>query len=439
MSGAAGRELDREVVRLALPALLALVAEPLFLLADSAVVGRLGTVPLAALGVAAAALATVASVCVFLAYATTASVARSLGAGDLAGALRRGLDGMWLAAGIGMVAAVAGQPFARAAVRALGGSGATLEGATAYLRIGLLGLPGMLVVLAATGVLRGLQDTRTPLVVGLGAAIANTGLNIVLVHPVGLGLRGSAIGTAVVQVAMATVLSVPVVRAASARGVSWRPHAAGVGAVGRAGVPLLLRTVTLRAAMLLTTWVAARTPGGEPALAGHQIASTAFGLLAMALDALAIAAQALVGRWLGAGREDQARAVTARMLVWGARGGAALGVLTLALSPVLGPVFSSDPQVRHQLAAAMAVVALLQPLAGVVFVLDGVLIGAGDGPYLARAGLVTLAVYAPLALLVHARGGGLVALWLAFGAFLLARAVTLVVRWRQDAWVRTGA
>lgn len=218
-----------------------------------------------------------------------------------------------------------------------------------------------------------------------------------------------------------------------------RPHLGAVRDVAQAGVPLLLRTLTLRAALLLTTYVAARTPGREPALAAHQIAFAVWTFLAMALDALAIAAQALVGRLLGAGKLDAARSVTRRMLVWGVGGGVVLGALTLVLRPVFVPVFSPDAEVRHQLAAALVVVALLQPLAGVVFVLDGVLIGAGDGTYLALAGLLTLAVYAPLALLVELRHGGLVALWLVFGAFMAARAVTLVLRWHTDAWTGVPA
>ncbi|RZS91155.1 putative MATE family efflux protein [Motilibacter rhizosphaerae] len=418
----------REVARLALPALATLVAEPLFLLADSAVVGRLGTLPLAALGLAGAALASAASLCVFLAYATTASVARLLGAGREREALREGVDGLWLALVIGGAVAVLGQPAAPALVRLLGADEGTAGPAATYLRVGLLGLPGMLVVLAATGVLRGSRDTRTPLVVGLAGAVVNTALNVVLVHPAGLGLVGSAVGTAVTQTAMALALAAPVLRRARSAGVGLRLRLSGLRRAGAAGLPLLVRTVTLRLALLLTTWVAAGL--GPAPLAASQVAFAVWSLLAMGSDALAVAAQALVAGALGAGDAARAGALTARLVGLGALVGVGLGVLVLAVRPAYVPLATPVPAVRHELAAALLVVALLQPLAAVVFVLDGVLIGGADGRYLAGAGLVTLAAYAPAAWAVHLAHGGLVALWLAFGVFLVARAATLVPRWR---------
>jgi len=191
-----GRATDREILRLAVPAFGALVAEPLFLLTDSAIVGRLGTVPLAGLGVAGALLATAVGVFVFLAYGTTAAVARRVGAGDLRGAVADGMDGVWLAALLGIVVAALAGVLAVPLVAAFGPSGPVAEQAVTYLRWSLPGLPAMLVVLAATGVLRGLQDTRTPLVVAACGAAANAVLSLGLVHGAGLGIAGSAAGTA---------------------------------------------------------------------------------------------------------------------------------------------------------------------------------------------------------------------------------------------------
>ncbi|NHC47362.1 MATE family efflux transporter [Motilibacter sp. K478] len=431
--------LERQLVRLAVPAFVALVAEPLFLLVDSAIVGRLGTVPLAALGIAGAALTVVVSLCVFLAYATTAAVARQAGAGDLRGAVAQGMDGLWLAGAIGAVCAVAGQAVAPWAVAALGASEAVAPGATTYLRIGLTGLPGMLLVLAATGVLRGVQDTRTPLLVASAGGVLNAVLNYLLVYPAGLGLPGSALGTVLTQTAMGAALALPVVRAARRHDVPLRPHPAGLGRSAAAGVPLLVRTLTLRAALLLGTYVAARTPRGDVALAAHQVAGSVWSFLAFALDALAIAAQALVGHALGSGDPARARRVLRRTLEWGLVSGVVLGAAALALRGAYVPVFSSDPAVQDALSSALVVVALLQPVAALVFVLDGVLIGAGDGRYLAVAGVVTLVVYAPLALAVLAADGGLVPLWWAFGAFMGARLVTLVLRARGERWMVLGA
>ncbi len=433
---------DRQVLRLAVPALGALVAEPLFLLADSAVVGRLGTGPLAGLGVAGAVLSTAVGLFVFLAYGTTAAVARRAGAGDLRAAVTDGLDGLWLALVLGTVVAAVGWPLAPALVDLFGASASVAPEAVTYLRWSLPGLPAMLLVLATTGVLRGLQDTRTPLVVAAVGAAANVVLNVVLVHGAGLGIAGSALGTVLAQVGMALALTAVVAAAARRTGAGLRPDPAGVRRVARVGVPLLVRTLTLRAALLVTTYVAVQQ--GDAAIAGHQVAMSVWGLLALALDALAIAGQALTGTALGAGDADGALAATRRMVGWGVLGGAVVGVVLLAGRGLVAPLFSSDPDVRHALTAALVVVAVGQPLAGYVFVLDGVLIGAGDGAYLARAGLLTLLAYLPLAGLVLLSpvdgAAGLVWLWVAFaGGFMLARAVTLGLRVRRGDWVVLGA
>ena len=436
------RATDREILRLAVPAFGALVAEPLFLLADSAVVGRLGTAPLAGLGVAGALLASAVGIFVFLAYGTTAAVARRAGAGDLRAALADGIDGMWLAALLGTVVAALGGVLAVPLVGAFGASGEVAAQAVTYLRWSLPGLPAMLVVLAATGVLRGLQDTRTPLVVAAAGAAGNAVLSVALVHGAGLGIAGSAVGTVLAQVGMAGALLVVVVRAARSAGAALRPDGRGLLRVGRAGVPLLVRTLTLRAALLVTTYVAVAQ--GDAALAAHQVATVVWGFLALALDAVAIAGQALTGRALGAGDAAGARALTRRMLAWGVGAGVVLGVLLLAGRGLLAPLFSPEQEVQSALTAVLVVVALAQPLAGWVFVLDGVLIGAGDGRYLAVAGLWTLLGFLPLAALVLAAPvtgtTGLLWLWAAFaGGFMLARAVTLGLRARGDDWLVLGA
>ena len=428
---------DREILRLALPAFAALVAEPLFLLVDSAIVGHLGTAQLAGLGIAGTVLATAVSLCVFLAYGTTAAVARRLGAGDLRAALAQGVDGLWLAAGLGLALAATGWLLADPLIDAFGAAAAPTSYALTYLRFSLAGLPAMLVVLAATGVLRGLQDTRTPLVVAVAGAVANAVLNVVLVYGAGLGIAGSALGTVLAQVGMAAAFLTVVLRGARRHGAPLRPDLPGIRAAGTAGIPLVVRTATLRAALLLTTYVAADV--GTTAVAAHQVAFTIWLLLSLALDAVAIAGQAIVGRSLGAGDAAGARAATRRMVQWGVAAGVVLGGVVVALRAAYVPLFSPDADVRALLGQVLLVAAAFQPVCGVVFALDGVLIGAGDGRYLAWAGVITLATYVPLALLVLAADGGLVALWWAFNGFLLARLVTLVLRWRGDRWLVTGA
>ena len=433
---------SRAVLALAVPALGALVAEPLFLLADSAVVGRLGTVPLAALGIGGGLLAALISAFVFLAYGTTAAVARKMGAGDRLGGLRQGVDGLWLALGIGVAVAIAAEVFAPAAVAAFGPPPGVAQQAVEYVRWSAPGLPAMLVVLAATGVLRGLLDTRTPLVVAVAGAALNVALNVVLVHGLHLGIAGSGAGTAITQLLMAAALGAVVVRGARRAGAPLRPDLPGIRAAGRAGAALLVRTLALRAALLVTTYAA--TAAGPAQLAAHQVVSAVWGLLALALDAVAIAAQAITGTALGAGDVDAVRAATRTMVRWGVGAGVVLAVLVAPSGPLLAPLFTADAEVRGAITAALLVVAVTQPLAGYVFVLDGVLIGAGDGRYLAVAGVAQVLVYAPVALLVaHAGTPGtarLVLLWVAFsGGYLALRALWLGLRARSDAWLVPGA
>ncbi|GAB3950572.1 MATE family efflux transporter [Streptomyces sparsus] len=432
------RRHDREIVALALPAFGALVAEPLFLLADSAIVGHLGTPQLAGLGVAAALLTTGVNIFVFLAYATTAAVARRVGAGDLPGAIRQGMDGIWLALLLGLLVVAVVVPVAPALVDAFGASATAAPHAVTYLRISALGVPAMLMVLAATGVLRGLQDTRTPLYVAVAGFTANAALNVVLVYGLGLGIAGSALGTVIAQLGMAAVYLVVVVRGARRHGALLRPDLARIRACAQAGAPLLIRTLSLRAVLLIATAVAARL--GDVEIAAHQITLTLWSLLAFALDAIAIAGQAIIGRYLGAGDEAGARAACRRMVQWGVAAGVVLGLGLLAARPLILPLFTGDPAVHDRLFAALLVVAVTQPVAGVVFVLDGVLMGAGDGRYLAWAMLAVLLVFAPAALAVPALGGGLTALWWTIAGLMMAsRMVTLWWRVRSGRWVVTGA
>lgn len=263
------REQDRQILRLAVPAFAALVAEPLFLLTDSAIVGHLGTLPLAGLGIAGALLTTAVGIFVFLAYGTTAGVARQLGAGNLRAALAQGVDGLWLAAGLGTLTAAVGMLAAPWLVTTLGASADVEPFAVTYLRWSLPGLPAMLVVLAGVGVLRGLHDTRTPLVVAVCGALANVVLNLALVYGAGMGIAGSALGTVIAQLGMGAALVVVVVRGARRHEASLRPDLAGIRTAGRVGLPLLARTLTLRAALLVTTFVAAKQ--GDVALAAHQV------------------------------------------------------------------------------------------------------------------------------------------------------------------------
>jgi putative MATE family efflux protein len=427
---------DRQIVAVAVPALFALLAEPLMLLADTAIVGHLGTPELGGLAAASVVLGTVVGLCVFLAYGSTASVARHHGAGDERAAFTLAISSLWLAAGLGVVLAIGVAATSTPFAQALSSSAPVAGFARDYLLVSALGMPAVLLLLAATGALRGVLDLRTPLVVSVAANVLNVVLNVALVYGLDWSVRGAAAGTVVAQWCAAAWLVTVVVRKARPSRASARPHVGRILAAARQGVPLIVRTLTLRAAVVLAALVASGL--GDVQLAAHQVAASIVTFLAFALDAIAIAGQTLTGRALGAGDAERTRALTRRMTAWGVGTGIAAGVVLAAAAPWLPHLFTSDPAVRDVLVPALLVVAAIQPLSGVVFVLDGVLIGAGDGVYLAVAGVAVLAVYAPLVLLVGWAGGEFTWLWVAYGAFIAARLVTLWLRQRGDAWMVLG-
>ena len=379
---------------------------------------------------------------VFLAYSTTPAVARAIGNGQLPRALAAGRDGVWLALLLGIILAAAGFLAAEPLLDLMGATGDVRTFAVDYLRWSMPGLVAMLLIFAGTGVLRGLQDTRTPLFVAAAGFTLNVVLNLILVYGMQLSVAGSAIGTSIAQWAMALVYVVMVQRNARNHGVSLLPDWRGIRALTKVGSWLMLRTLSLRIAILATVVVV--TAQGPVNLAAHQLAMTVFTFLAFALDALAIAAQALIGKELGASRPAAVRELTGTMVRWGLGFGVLTGALLAVAAPWAGLLFTSDAEVRGALTLALWVLAAGQPLAGYVFVLDGVLIGAGDAKYLALAGVVNLAAYLPLLLAVRQSGAdggaGLLWLWAAFSlGYMAARAVTLGLRARTDRWMVLGS
>ncbi|CAM3966265.1 MATE family efflux transporter [Nocardiopsis gilva] len=433
---------DREIFHLAVPTFFALVSEPLFLLTDSAVVGTLGTQALGGLGVASQVLMTLANLCIFLAYGTTAAVARKFGAGDMPGGIRNGIDGLWLALIIGIAVVVVGQVSAPWLVQVLGASPDVAPYALTYLRISLLSTPALLIIMAGTGVLRGLHNAKTPLVVSVASNLANIALAVTFVLGLGWGIAGSAWATVIAQTAGAVVYVAVVVRAAQRHGVALAPDLDGVKASAAAGVALFTRTLSLRVVLVVTTAVAARL--GDHEIAAHQVAFQIWSLLVFAMDAIAIAGQAIIGRYLGAGDRTGTRAATRRMVEWGVLIGLLFGALVLLIRPWAPLPFTTDPQVHALILSTLLLVAVLQPVSGVVMVLDGILMGAGDQRYLAWASLWTMLVFLPLAALVlwttpEGADTGLFRLWVAFGVWICARGLTLGLRARGSAWLVTGA
>jgi putative MATE family efflux protein len=422
---------SRSVLSLALPALVVLAAEPLYLLVDTAVVGHLGTVALGGLAVGGGLLAWAAGLLNFLAYGTTARAARRAGAGDRAGAVAEGVQATWLAVGLGLTVLGLFEVLAGPLTRALaGGPGAVAEAGEQWLRIAALGAPLLLVSLAGNGWLRGVQELRRPVRYVLAGSLVSLVLCPVLVYPAGMGLAGSAIANVAGQAVAAGLF----LRALAGERAPWRPRRAAVRAQLVIGRDLLLRAAVLQVAFLAAAGVAARA--GTVALAAHQIALQLFLFLALVLDAYAIAAQTLVGQALGRGSPEEARATARRVALWGLGTGLVIGFVLIVLRGVLLPLFTDDPAVLDQAEVVWWFLAGMQPLAGVVFALDGVLIGAGDVGYLRTLTVgAALIGFLPLSLLALPLGWGLAGVWTGLTVFIVLRLVGSVVRVAGDRWL----
>ena len=423
-----------------MPALGALAAEPLYLLADTAVVGHLGTPQLGGLAVASTVLTTSFFLFNFLAYGTTAAVARFVGAADERSAAQQGMQGVWLSVGIGVVLLVVGVAFAPAAVSLFTDPSSEVgRNAVVYLRVSALGAPAVLVALAGVGYLRGLQDTTRTLVVAVVSNVANLVFELVLIYGLGMGIAASAAATVVAQWGAAAAYAGFVLRNVRRSDVSLRPDRRRLRALVVVGRDLFVRTGSLLAALAVATAVASGL--GAVPLAAHQIAFQLWSFLALVLDAVAIAGQAMIGRLLGAGSADDARSAAARMVQWGIGAGVLFAVVVLVLRPVLVPVFTDDAAVRSSALDVLVIVALLQPVNAIVFVLDGVLIGAGDLRYLAKAMAISgLGVFLPAAFFVSRWSNAtLLWLWGALTLLMVARLVGNVVRFRGRAWQVVGA
>ena len=426
---------DREIGRLALPALGALATEPLYLLADTVLIGHLGERPLAALALAGIVLTVAVSLCNFLAYGTTAQVARRHGAGRTDEVAALGVQALWLALAIGLALMLACLVFADPLVALLGGEGETAQDAADFLRIASLGVPFVLVSLAGQGWLRGIGNLTSPFRIVALSNLANVVLSALLVYPLGVGFLGSAIGTAVAQVAMGVAFWRPLWKAGA--GGSRAPDRATIAGLARMGGHLLVRTGSLLAAFTFCSAVAARI--GDAALGAHQIAFQLFVFLALILDALAIAGQVIVGRALGAGDALLARAAATRMLVLSLAFGCLVGALLLAGHDLIPRAFTGDDDVLARAADLWPLFVLIQPLGGLVFALDGILIGAGDSRYLAFSMVAAALCCAPLALAALELDWGIEGVWWALLALMIARLVTLGLRFRGERWVVVGA
>jgi putative MATE family efflux protein len=425
---------DREILRLALPALGALAAEPLYVLVDTAIVGHLGTPQLAALALAGAILTGSFTLFNFLTYGTTAQVARYHGAGQEVVAGRLAAQALWLSSAIGVALLALAVTLAAPAVHALGGAHRTGSLAVLYLRIGAIGLPFALITLAGQGYLRGISSMRRPLAIVVVSNLVNVVLELLFVYVFHWGLAGSAWGTVIAQAGMGTAFAVELLRAPAD---DRRPRASLIRPLARAGGDIFVRTASLYASFLVASAVLAHI--GAASLAAHQVGFQLWVFLALMLDAVAIAGQVIVGRTLGAGRADEAYDSALRMLGWSFLVGAAMGAVMLALTNVVPHVFTSDPRVLDRLHAIWPIFALMQPINGLVFALDGILIGAGDTRFLPWSTMFSsLGVFAPVALLSLHFHWGIVGVWMGLLGLIVARLVTCGVRFAGRRWAVVG-
>ncbi|WP_156756912.1 MATE family efflux transporter [Actinokineospora pegani] len=430
----AERSTWRQVVDLAVPALPVLAAEPLYLLVDTAVVGHLGGLPLAALGVGAIVLAQVSTQLTFLSYGTTARAARLHGAGRRAEAVAEGVQATWLALGLGVLLLGLGQLLAGPVVRGLAGPGELADAAVGWVRIALLGVPMILVSLAGNGWMRGVQDTRTPLRLVLAGNALSAVLCPVLVHVVGWGLPGSAIANVIGQAVVGALF----LGALRRERVPLRPRPVVVWAQLVLARDLVLRSLAFQACFVSAAAVAARTSVG--AAGAHQVVLQLWTFLALVLDSIAIAAQALVGAALGSGDAGRAKVLGRKLTGYGLVFGIGTGVLFAAVSGVLPGAFTQDAAVLGEIPHAWWFFVALQPIAGVVFALDGVLLGAGDAAFLRTASIfAAVAGFLPLVWVSFALDWGLAGIWTGLSAFMVIRLATILLRTNSGKWAVVGA
>lgn len=441
------QQTDAQIIKrlflLALPTLGQLIAEPTFALIDTAIVGHLGDSALAGLSLGSTLILTAVGLCVFLAYSTTTQVSHLFGAGKQREGLQAGMNSLWFSLAIGVVLAGVLYGGAEALCSLLGGRGNDLTQAAVYAQIVALGVPGMLLAYAANGIFRGMQKVRIILVASVSGVVLNTVLDILFVIVWGWGIAGSAVATCIAQWFIGLFLLVPVVRWAHGAQVSWRPDLLGMAAAGGDGLPLFLRTLALRAALVATVVAAASM--GTQVLASYQIVNAAWNFTLNVLDSVAIAGQMLVGVQLGAGNKEQARRLTNITARSGLIMGVIVGVFFIVAGLVAGPVFSPNPEIQLLVAASMAVMGVALPLQGWTWALDGILIGAGDFRYLAVAVLVVAVTY--IAALVAAMGllapllsnnlERIVMLWVVFNIVLMGgRGLANGLRARSDFWMK---
>jgi MATE family multidrug resistance protein len=427
------RGLDREILGLALPALGALAADPLVSIVDTIFVGRLGVVPLAALGINASIFSMAFVLFNFLAYGTTPMVARAMGRGDREAAGQVVVQALVVALLAGAVAVLSLQALAGPIVSAMGAEGELKDATLSYLRIRAFAGPAVLLVTAGHGAFRGYHDTRTPLLVTLGLNLVNLLLDPLFIFGFGWGLEGAALATLIAQwVGALWFVDLLLRRRSEELGIEARlPAMRELAPFLRVGGELVIRTFALIGTLTLATAVATRV--GTVAVAAHQVGSQLWLLLALVVDSLAVAAQAMVARYRGTGASATTRAASDRLLIWGLGTGVGLALLFQLLAPVLPRLFTNEPRVLDAVGEIFPFIVLMQPLNALVFVWDGIYLGLEKFRFVAAQMVLSGIAASIVLLLVIPLDWGLKGVWWGIVTLMLVRAFSLAWRYWKPA------
>ncbi|WP_433612237.1 MATE family efflux transporter [Prescottella agglutinans] len=438
-SRAAGSEAGpRRILGLALPALGVLAAEPLYLLLDIAVVGHLGALALAGLAVGGLILAQVSTQLTFLSYGTTARASRLHGAGRERDAVGEGVQATWLALGIGAALVAVVQMLAGPLTGLIAGSGDIATEAERWLRIAVFGAPLILVAMAGNGWMRGVQNTLRPLQFVLAGQGLSAVLCVLLVHGVAGAPRWELEGSAVANVAGQALSAVLFAGALVRAGVPLRPRPAVMRAQLVLGRDLILRSLAFQACFLSAAAVASRF--GAAAVAAHQVVLQLWNFVALTLDSLAIAAQTLVGAALGRGEVRGANRLAWRLTRWSAVFATVLALAFAAGHVRVPTLFTDDAAVLDQASVAWWFFVGIMPVAGVVFALDGVLLGAGDAAFLRTATLACALIgFLPLIWSSLVWDWGLAGIWAGLTVFMVLRMLAVLWRTVSGRWAIAGA
>lgn len=421
---------------LALPAVAALAAEPLYELTDTAVLGHLGTSTLAGATIAGNILLLTSAVFIFLMFGTTANVARLRGAGRDDDATIQGVQGMWLGACLGLAMALIIWPLGAPLISAWGANRQSTGAAHTYFSLSLLGFPAFLMVMAGIGYFRGGGDTRTPLVIALVTVLLNVVGEVVAIYGLGFGVGASALTTVAAKWVGALTYLVLIRRDARRRRISWRPHLGALRQLSATGWPIFVRTAALRVTISFSVAIAGSL--GSVPVAAYGLAFGIWSFLAYLIEGLEISGQVLVGRALGAGDEAAARVIGWRILRLALMLGSTVGVLVAATASVLPHLFTSDPAVLAAGTMSLWWVAAMQPISAIAFSLDGILLGASDLRFLAWAMVGVAVLVAPIGAAIIWLDGPLWTVWLLMVVFMAGRMTSLMVRFRGRGWVNLG-